>query len=306
MSKRNESSDTRKSLSEKIAILRRLEWRAKDVVRSALGGEYKSSFRGKGMEFDQVVKYEYGDDVRDIDWNVTARLGEAYRKKFVEEREITLFLLFEDTPSLQFGSGDVSKREALLELGSLLMLLSAVNGDRLSLLHATPDGYSVHRSTSGRGRIMHLAANLLGHPSPSTLGPQEAQIPWRYLLKAAPPHSIFIWLGDFPHRPPPGAWPVMRRRYQPVGFRVEDPWEQALPTRGSHPVYDPVTGDLFTLDGNSAAQRNAHARWKDQRDQSYRELFPQQSDRLSLVAGQDAIEAVAQFFHQRMKRFARL
>ena len=82
------------------------------------------------MEFDQVVKYEFGDDVRDIDWNVTAKLGEPYRKKFVEEREISLILLFEDTPSLQFGSGAKSKREALLELASLIMLLSAVNGDR--------------------------------------------------------------------------------------------------------------------------------------------------------------------------------
>jgi len=82
------------------------------------------------MEFDQVVKYEFGDDVRDIDWNVTARLGEAYRKKFVEEREVTLLLVFEDTPSLQFGSGAQSKREVLLELAGLVMLLSAVNRDR--------------------------------------------------------------------------------------------------------------------------------------------------------------------------------
>ena len=98
------------------------------------------------MEFDQVVKYEYGDDVRDIDWNVTARLGEPYRKKFVEEREVTLVLLFEDTPSLQFGSGERSKREALLELSSLLMLLSAVNGDRVSLLYASPTGYDSPRA----------------------------------------------------------------------------------------------------------------------------------------------------------------
>ena len=306
MAPRKDSPDTVPKLSQKIAILRRLEWRAKDVVKSALGGEYKSSFRGKGMEFDQVVKYEYGDDVRDIDWNVTARLGEAYRKKYVEEREITLLLLFEDTPSLQFGSGQVSKREALLELGSLLMLLSAVNGDRISILHATPQGYTLSKSSTGRGRVMHAAANLLGHPSPPTLGPQEAQIPWRYLLKAAPRHSIFIWLSDFPRRSIPDVWPVLRRRYQPVGFRVEDPWEHALPTQGSHPVFDPITGDLFTLDGNSPAQRRAHDEWKQGRDAAFRELFPQQADRLSLIAGEEPIDAVTQFFHQRMRRFARL
>lgn len=298
-------SDTIKDLSSKIALLRKLEWRARDVVKSALGGEYKSSFRGKGMEFDQVVKYEYGDDVRDIDWNVTARLGDPYRKKFIEEREVTLLLLFEDTPSLQFGSGDVSKREALLELASLLMLLSGVNGDRISLLHATPQGYTISKSATGRGRVMHVAANLLGHPAPPTLGPQNAEIPWRYLLNAAPRHSIFVWLGDFAARPAPDIWSVLRRRYQPVGFRIEDPWENALPKSGSQPVYDPTSGELYTLDGNSHAQQAAHKDWKQERDDAFKALFPKQSDRLPLIAGDDTIAAVTEFFHKRMKQFAR-
>ncbi|EDY80756.1 hypothetical protein VDG1235_373 [Verrucomicrobiia bacterium DG1235] len=287
-------------------MLRRLQWRARHVVQSNLGGEYKSSFRGKGMEFDQVVKYEFGDDVRDIDWNVTARLGEAYRKKYIEEREITLLLLFEDTPSLQFGSGGVTKRAALLELASLLMLLSAMNGDRISLLHASPQGYTLNKDSTGRGRIMHTAANLLGYPAPPILGEQEAKIPWRYVLKAAPRHSIFIWLGDFPGGSQPDVWPVLRRRYQPVGFRVSDPWEIELPKRGSQPVYDPTSGELFTLNGSSSAQRSAHRTWKEQRDASFKSLFPQQSDRLNLTAGDDTIEAVTEFFHQRMKRFARV
>src|ERR1700742_412162 len=86
-----------------LSLLRQLEWRVRDAGVDVLSGEYRSTFRGRGMEFDQVVKYEFGDDVRDIDWNVTARLGEAYRKKFVEEREVTLLLVFEDSPSLHFG-----------------------------------------------------------------------------------------------------------------------------------------------------------------------------------------------------------
>ena len=118
--------------SSPLAVLRQLEWRVRHAVENVLSGEYRSAFRGRGMEFDQVVKYEYGDDIRDIDWNVTARLGEPYRKKFVEEREVTLLLVFEDSASLRFGSGDNSKREALLELAGFVMLpfLSAVNRDR--------------------------------------------------------------------------------------------------------------------------------------------------------------------------------
>src|SRR3982750_554671 len=101
-------------VTSQLALLRQLEWRVRHAVENVLSGEYRSAFRGRGMEFDQVVKYTFGDDVRDIDWNVTARLGEPYRKKFVEEREVTLLVVFEDSPSLPFGSGAPSKREAPL------------------------------------------------------------------------------------------------------------------------------------------------------------------------------------------------
>src|SRR5476651_1370785 len=92
-----------------LALLRQLEWRVRHAVENVLSGEYRSAFRGRGLEFDQVVRYEFGDDVRDIDWVVTARLGEPYRKKFVEEREVTRLLVVEDCPTLNFGAGTQSK-----------------------------------------------------------------------------------------------------------------------------------------------------------------------------------------------------
>src|SRR3954467_9874656 len=103
-----------------LALLRQLEWRVRHAVENVISGEYRSAFRGRGREFDQVVKYQFGDDVRDIDWNVTARLGEPYRKSFIEEREVTLVLMMEDSVSLQFGSGEISKREAVTELAGFL------------------------------------------------------------------------------------------------------------------------------------------------------------------------------------------
>ncbi len=292
------------NLSSSIATLRRLEWRIRHAVESTLSGEYKSSFRGKGMEFDQVVKYEFGDDVRDIDWNVTARLGEPYRKKFVEEREITLFLLFEDSPSLQFGSGSVSKREALMELASLIMLLSAVNGDRISVMYSSPTGYEFQKSINGRGRIMHSAANLLGRPAPDLLGSSEVQIPWKYISKAAPRHSIFVWLSDFGNCQAPASWNVLKKRYQPIGFRIEDPWERELPVDGTRNVFDPTSGSLFTLNGKSAAQREAHRKWNEQRDAHFFKLFPQSSSQLTLQSGDDALDAIVRLFHHRMKQAA--
>lgn len=287
-----------RSRQSSLAALRRLEWRVQHAVKNFLSGEYRSSFRGRGMEFDQVVRYEYGDDVRDIDWNVTARLGEPYRKKFVEEREITLLLLVEDSPSLQFGSGDCSKRDALLELACLVALLSSINRDRLGYLHATPEGFVFREPVRGRGAIMHAAASLIGH-APPPLSDQPARIPWNFLSQAAPRHSILIWLGDFPARPQPEGWAVMRRRYQTMGFRIDDPWDQELPAGETLATFDPQAGRLVTLDGGTS-ERQSHARWKAAREAAWRGLFPDPLSRLVASNDESRLDALVRFFHARM------
>jgi uncharacterized protein (DUF58 family) len=281
-----------------LALLRQLEWRVRHAVENILSGEYRSAFRGRGMEFDQVVKYEFGDDVRDIDWNVTARLGEPYRKKFVEEREVTLLLVFEDSPSLHFGSGAQSKREALLELAGLVMLLGAVNRDRVGFVHAAPGGALVREPVRGRGQILHAAASLLSRPAPApTDGAPE--IPWRFLSRAAPKHSILLWLGDFPPRAEPEGWTVLQRRYQTMGFRVDDPWERALPAGENFAAYDPAAGRLVTLEG-SAAERAAHAMWRRERETAWEKLFPDVFSRLVVTTEQNRLDALVRFFHARM------
>jgi len=291
---------TETSSTSPLALLRQLEWRVRHAVENVLSGEYRSAFRGRGMEFDQVVKYEFGDDVRDLDWNVTARLGEPYRKKFVEEREVTLLLVFEDSPSLQFGSGAQSKREALLELAGLVMLLSAVNRDRVGFVHAAPNGYTFREPVRGRGAILHSATSLLSKPPPP-LTKAAAQIPWRFLAQAAPKHSVFLWLGDFPPRPAPEGWAVLQRRYQTMGFRVDDPWERALPTGEPLNAYDPAAGQLVTLDGSSA-QRAAHAAWREEREAGWKNLFPDALSRLVVETGQNRLDALVRFFHARMRK----
>lgn len=252
------------------------------------------------MEFDQVVKYEFGDDVRDIDWNVTARLGEPYRKKFVEEREVNLLILFEDSPSLQFGSGERTKRGALLELAGLVALLGAVNRDRVGILHATPTGAELMQPVRGRGRIMHLATRLLGRREPSMDGSPEAQIPWQHVAHAAPRHSTLLWLGDFPSRIPPEGWAVIRRRYQVFNFRVDDPWDRELPRAGSFGAYDPSAGKIVVLDPRSRAQRERHAAWREERDAAFRELQPDPLARLVVSTDDDMLEAMVSFFRARM------
>ena len=332
------------------------------VVANVLSGEYRSAFRGRGMEFDQVVKYEFGDDVRDIDWNVTARLGEPYRKKFVEEREVTLLLVFEDSLSLQFGSSRQSKREALLELAGLVMLLGAVNRDRVGYVYATSGGYHVKEPVRGRGSILHAASTLLGTPAPpleagnrmpdagkagpSTTPPilpghipagttpaatgiparpddrsplsgqpaegsakagvryPQCEIPWQLLARAAPKHSILIWLSDFPPREAPDGWGVFQRRYQTMGFRVDDPWERALPSGDTLVTYDPLARRLVTLDG-TAAQRAGHAEWVQRREAAFRALYPDALSRLVVSTQEPRLEALVRFFHARMRTRSR-
>jgi hypothetical protein len=336
------SASTAASPQSQLALLRRLEWRVRHAVENVLSGEYRSAFRGRGMEFDQVVKYEFGDDVRDIDWNVTARLGEPYRKKFVEEREVTLLLAFEDSPSLQFGSSTQSKREALLELAGLVMLLGAVNRDRVGYLYASPNGYQLREPVRGRGPILHAASTLLGVPPPLLTGdwkpetgeqppviakasppaqrataarPEtpkgaaeqlsgardpQSEIPWQLLARAAPKHSILIWLSDFPPREAPDGWGVLQRRYQTMGFRVDDPWERSLPAGDTLVAYDPLARRLVTLDGTTA-QRAGHTEWVSRREAAFRDLFPDALSRLVVGTQESRLDALVRFFHARMR-----
>jgi hypothetical protein len=284
-----------------VALLRQLEWRMRQAVENPLTGEYRSVFRGRGMEFDQVVKYNFGDDIRDIDWNVTARLGEPFRKKFIEERELTVLIVLEDTLSLQFGSGTRTKRAALLELACLTMMLSAANRDRVGIVHAYPGGYRLTEPVRGRGPILNALADLIGRPMPVMADAQPVETPWKFIAHAASNNSMLVWLGDFPPRAAPPGWPVIRRRYQPIGFRVEDAWERELPAGETVTAFDPTSNRLVVLDPQSKAHREAHAGWTAARDAAFAKLFPDRQSRLVVTPDESMVDALVKFFHAHMR-----
>lgn len=287
------------------SLLRRLEWRVRHTADALLGGEYRSAFRGRGREFDQVVPHAFGDDVRDVDWNVTARRGEPYRKRFVEERELTTALLFEDTLSLQFGSGLRSKRDTLLELAGLFALLCAGNRDRAGFWHAVPGGTHMRRPLRGRTAIVATAARLLAQPMPDLDAGGDVAIDWPRLRAAFPRHTVVLWFGDFAPRPLPAAWPALRQRFQIIGLRVEDPWERVLPARGGFTAVDPTTGALVPYDPASRASRARHALWVRARDAYWQQLFPNPLDRLTVSTEDDLLAALMRFFRARMRGLRR-
>lgn len=281
--------------------LPRLQWQVRHSVETLLAGDYRSVFRGRGMEFDQVVKYQWGDDLRDIDWNVTARLGEPYRKQFVEEREVSVMVVFEDSPALQFGSAGRTRREVLLEVAAALMLIGAMNRDRIGLLYASPAGTWYRRPLPGPDPARHTASLLLGQEPPPLTGAAAVEIPWHVILRAASRQSVLVWLGPFAPGPEPADWRALARRYQAVGFRADDPWDLALPARRRLPLFDPLAQRVLELSTAAPENRAAHARWAHAREEHFATLFPRRLDRVALGTTEPVFPALVQFFQQRAR-----
>lgn len=284
-----------------LATLRRLEWQLRHAVSTSLSGDYRSAFRGRGMEFDQVVKYQWGDDLRDIDWNVTARLGEPYRKKFVEERELSLIFVFEDSPALQFGSGARSKRQALLDVAALLMLLGSINRDRVGFFYCSPVTSWFQPPMFGRKGTLRTAARLMTQPPPPLDVAPHCTLPWRMIRRAAHNGSIVLWCGAFTPQETPEGWRALQQRCQTVGVRGEDAWDLALPQGLRLSTYDPLAGRLLNLDTSSRAEQAAHAQWRLSRDAYYERMFPTRDSRLGVANEADALQVLMRYFHQHGK-----
>jgi uncharacterized protein (DUF58 family) len=250
------------------------------------------------MEFDQVVKYQWGDDPRDIDWNVTARLGEPYRKRFVEERDLTVMFVFEDSPALQFGSEGRTRRETLLETAALLMLINAINRDRVGLLYSAPGKSWYQRALPGRKAIMRIAARLLEQPAPSLEGPVACPLSWPLVKKSATRGSVLLWFGPFVPQAMPEMWRELQQRYQAVGVRADDPWDVELPPNAKVSAYDPLAGRLTLLNTASSAERAAHAVWRERRDEYFQEMFPRRDDRLIVRNPEDPLQSLIAWFQR--------
>jgi hypothetical protein len=278
--------------------LRRLEWRLHHRrAESLTSGAQRSIFRGRGMEFDQVVKYVYGDDIRDVDWNVTARLGEPYRKIFVEEREVTVFVVVSDEPALQFGSGALSKRDVLLELAGFTMLLAALKGERVALLHRSPAGQRLLAPTRNRTRITGAVADLFAAPLPPPTG-RVGHAAAPVLPAGVPRGALLVWLGEIPGDPPAADWLASRQRHDMIAIRVEDEWERALPSQERFMAYDPDAHEVVWMERSPAALA-AHAAWRERRERLWASWWPDPAGRLVVGTAGDPLDTLVRFLRSR-------
>lgn len=282
------------------AALRRLEWRMRGRrVDTSLAGDHRSIFRGRGIEFDQVVRFEFGDDIREIDWNVTARLGDVYRKVFVEDREINIVIVLADSPALQFGSGDVTRRDVLLEAAALVMLFSAANRERVMVIRQSATGSQIFPPTRERARILTVINALFAATPPD---PLAAAVPISPIVRERIPRgALVIYLGDVPDAPPPAEWGGWQRRHRVIGIRADDAWDRDGPGTGPLAVYDPVAGCVVELEDNAATRAN-HAAWRAAREARWRAWWSNSADRLVIGPSEDALSALAGFLRARERR----
>jgi uncharacterized protein (DUF58 family) len=243
--------------------LRRLEIRTRRLVDESLAGAYHSVFKGRGMDFDEVREYSPGDEVRTIDWNVTARAGRPFVKKFTEERELTIFLLVDVSASGNFGSAATTKRDLAGELASVLAFSAIRNSDKVGLLLHTDRVERYVPPNKGRRHVLRVVRDVLYH-EPAGLGTDLAAAldTVNQLLHR---RAIVFLISDFESAGDPElaraalrrAMRQTNRRHDLIAVRIEDPRERELPNVGIVALEDAETGEVVELDTGSAAVRRA-------------------------------------------------
>ena len=289
--------------------VRQIEIRTNRLVNDTLAGEYHSVFRGRGMDFDEVREYVPGDEVRTIDWNVTARAGRPFVKKFTEERELTILLLVDLSASGNFGSAGQSKRELAAELASVVAFSAIRNNDKVGLILFTDQVEQYIPPKKGRRHILRLVREIL-YFDPQRRGTNVAQA-LDFANSVTARRAVVFLISDFQSSENQNAaLAVLRRamkqthrRHDLVAVRIEDPNEVTLPKVGILAMEDAETGELIELDTLDPQVRSRFQDDAHQRLAKLRRTFNSEAiDSLELVTGQPYVPALKQFFENRSRR----
>ncbi len=281
--------------------IRRLEIRTRGLVQTAFAGQYRSVFKGRGMNFEEVREYAPGDEVRAIDWNVTARMGHPYIKKFTEERELTVMLLVDVSASGNFGSVALSKRELAAEVACLLAFSAIRNNDKVGLILFSDEVELFIPPKKGRIHTLRLIREIL-YFTPEGRGTNIA-VALDYLNRVVSRRSVAFLVSDFQAANFSKALSVTARRHDLIALPIVDPREEDLPNVGIITLEDAETGEQIEVDTSNASTRSAYLHLVEKRrNELLKELRRQRIDSISLTTDRDYLPALRAFFEQRERR----
>ena len=289
------------STKEILKKIRRLELRTRRFVETAFAGQYHSVFKGRGMNFDEFRQYQFGDEVRSIDWNVTARMGEPFVRKYVEERELTVMLLVDVSASGGFGTASYSKRELAAEVASLLAFCAIRNNDKVGLLLFTDQVELYVPPRKGRTHTLRLIREIL-YFEPRGRGTNLAN-PLDFLNRVTTRRAVVFVVSDFQASDYDRALSICSRRHDLIALPVEDPGERALPNVGIVQLEDPETGKTFEVNFSDRRVRAEFQRVSERHRQDREALFRRKKiDSVSLRTDEDYFPMLRSFFLRREQR----
>jgi uncharacterized protein (DUF58 family) len=287
--------------AEVIRRIRRVEIRTRRLVNETLAGEYHSIFKGQGMEFSEVREYQPGDDVRTIDWNVTARMGSPFVKKFVEERELTVYILVDASASGLVGSFGRRKQELAAELGALLAFSALTNHDKVGLILFTDRVEKHIPPGKGKGHVLRIIREVL-YFEPEGRG-TDLTAALDFLGRVTTKRSVVFLLSDFYDAGWEKALSIVNRRHDVVALAVRDGLELDLPEAGLLTVRDLETGTEAVVDTASEAVRRTYAaRMRALLERTRAAMKKARVDLLELRADEPYEKPLTRFFTTRAKR----
>jgi uncharacterized protein (DUF58 family) len=283
--------------------IRRLELRTRRLVESSFAGQYQSVFKGRGMNFEEVRPYSPGDEIRAIDWNVTARTGEPYIKKFTEEREMTVMIVLDVSASGNFGSVHESKRELAAEVAAILAFSAIHNNDKVGLLLFSDRVELFIPPKKGRHHILRLIREML-YFDPKGRGTDLAGA-LEYMNKLITRRAVVFVISDFFTGDFTRPLTVSARRHDMVALPIVDPAEEELPDVGVILLEDPETGEQIEVDTSRRAISRNYANLSALRTKELASMFGSRGiDMVSLRTDKDYLPVLRNFFDRRGRRMA--
>ena len=285
--------------NEIIEKVRKIEIKAKGLSNNLFAGQYHTAFKGRGMAFSEVREYQYGDDVRDIDWNVTARFNHPYVKVYEEERELTVMLLVDMSQSLDFGTAARYKKDMVTEIAATLAFSAIQNNDKIGVIFFTDKVERFIPPQKGRKHILFIIRGLLDFYAESRM--TNLNVPLEYLTNAIKKRCTCFVLSDFiDGHDYTDALTIANRKHDVVAIQVYDKRVEELPNVGFMKVRDAETGVEQYIDTSSAKVRNIHHAWWMERQQQLYETFMKCNvDNISVRTDEDYVKALMALFAKR-------